>query len=148
MNDIIFTEKTLITDKFPVQSAFSILPEKEFAMNDIRLINYEDIKNFQKQLIYEDIDESLKLLINEFFETKQDLGKDDKNEFYLFGHFDELIEINNSFCIWFDNKDFSLYYKENNIYIKIGKKYSNKLSDKNFSLICSKYSIEKRNSTI
>ena len=49
LNDIIFTEKTLITDKFPVQSAFSILPEKEFDMKNMRLIKYESIKNFQKQ---------------------------------------------------------------------------------------------------
>ena len=54
--NIIFTEKTLITKQFPVQSAFSILPEKKFNMKNDKLNNYESIKNFQKELIFEDIE--------------------------------------------------------------------------------------------
>ena len=144
-SNIIFTEKTLITKQFPFQSAFSILPENKFIIKNNKLNDYESIKNFQQKLIFEDIEKNLKDLINDYFETNQDLAEDDKNEFYLFGHFDEIFEVNDSFCIWFDNNDFSLFYNNNNKYEKLDKKYSKKLSNKNFSLICSKYSIKKKN---
>ena len=55
-----------------------------------------------------------------------------------------MIEVNNSFCIWYDNNDFSLYYSKDKDYKKLSQKYSKKLSEKNFSLICSKYSIRKK----
>ena len=114
-------------------------------MKNNKLNDYESIKNFQQKLIFEDIEKNLKDLINDYFETNQDLDEDDENEFYLFGHFDEIFEVNDSFCIWFDNNDFSLFYNNNNKYEKLDKKYSKKLSNKNFSLICSKYSIKKKN---
>jgi len=142
---IIFTEKTLITKQFPFQSSFSILPENKFTMKNKKLNDYEYIKKFQKELIFEDIEEELKNLINKYFENNQELAEDDKNEFYLFGNFDEIVEVNNLFCIWFNNNDYSLYYKNNNKYEIFDLKYPKKLSNKNFSLICSKYSIKKRN---
>jgi len=144
VNNIIFTEKTLITKQFPIQSSFSILPGKTFEMSKKQLTKYEFIKNFQQQLIYENIEENLKNLINQFFETNHDLAKGDENEFYLFGNFDEIIPVNNSFCIWFNNDELSLYYNKNKEYKKLSPKHSSKLSGKKFSLICSKYSIKQK----
>ena len=144
LDRIIFTEKTFITKQFPIQSAFSILPEDKFVMKNMKLNEYDFIKNFQEKLIYEDIEQELSYLIDEYFETSQDLGEEDKNEFHLMGNFDEQIKINDSFCIWFNNNNFSLYYKNRDKYEKIDKKYSKKLSNKKFSLICSKFSITKK----
>ena len=50
-------------------------------MSKKQLTKYEFIKNFQQQLIYENIEENLKNLINQFFETNHDLAKGDENEF-------------------------------------------------------------------
>ena len=142
---VIFTDKTLITKQFPFQSSFSILPENKFTMKNKKLNDYEYIKNFQNELIFEDIEEELKDLINQYFENNQDLAEDDKNEFYLFGNFDEIFEVNDLFCIWFNNEDYSFYYKNNDNYVKFDINYTKKLSNKKFSLICSKYSIKKKN---
>ena len=84
-------------------------------------------------------------MINQYFENNQDLAEDDKNEFYLFGNFDEIFEVNDLFCIWFNNEDYSFYYKNNDNYVKFDINYTKKLSNKKFSLICSKYSIKKKN---
>ena len=144
LNNIIFSDKTLITRQFPVQSSFSILPEEKFIMENNKLIDYEFIKNFQRMLIYEDIEEGLKDLINKYFIINNDSEKDDKNEFYLFGNFDEIMKTNDSFCVWFNNNDLSLYYIDNDKNIEIRSNHSNKLSIKNYSLICSKYPIKRK----
>lgn len=143
LNIPIFNEKTLITTTFPIQSVFSILPKDNFIEYKNKLLKQQEIEDFQKLLICEDIEENLIILIRKLY-VREDLANDDENEFYLFGHFDKMIKVNNSFCIWFDNKDCSLYYYEKNKYIKFIQKYSKKLSEKNFSLICSKYSIKKK----
>ena len=138
-------EKTLVTKDFPFHSSFSILQEDKFDIKNGMLANYEYIKTIQKKLIFEDIENDLEKLLDKKYELINDLAKNDKNTFKIFGHFDEIFEVNDSFCIWFDNNDFSIYYNNNNIYEKLGKKFPKKLSNKNFSLICSKYSITKKN---
>ena len=143
-NKDIFNDKTFITSTFPIQSSFSILPQSTFKIYNKNLLKKEYIKNFQKSLIYENIDEKLKTLINELFENSIKLPSNGENEYYIFGHFDNIIEVNNSFCIWFDNNDYQFYYNEENSYKKFNKKYYKKLSDKKFSLICSKYAIKKK----
>ena len=142
-NDI-FNNKSFITYNFPVQSSFSILPKNIFKIYNKKLLQREYIEKFQQSLIYENIDEELKTLINELFENSIELPSNDKNEYYIFGHFDKIIEVNNTVCIWFDNNSSQFYYYQENCYKKFNKKYDKKLSGKNFTLICSKYAIKKK----
>ena len=133
-------EKTLVTKDFPFHSSFSILQEDKFDIKNGMLANYEYIKTIQKKLIFEDIENDLEKLLDKKYELINDLAKNDKNTFKIFGHFDEIFEVNNDFCIWFNNAELSFYkYNENKVYLPSKLKYLKKLSGKNYSLICSKY---------
>jgi len=135
-------EKTLVTKDFPFHSSFSILQEDKFDIKNGMLANYEYIKTIQKKLIFEDIENDLEKLLDKKYELINDLAKNDKNTFKIFGHFDEIFEVNNDFCIWFNNAELSFYkYNDNKVYLPSKLKYSKKLSSKNYSLICSKYKI-------
>ena len=138
----IFTNKTLITKTFPVQSSFSILPKEKFSVYNLKLRNKTYIDEFQKNLIFEELDENLLIEINHYFVSSQKLANNDKNEFYLFGHFDKLIDVNNSFCIWYNNKKFCFCYNIDGKNEDIKINYQKRLSNHNYSLICSKYSIK------
>ena len=134
--------KTLVTKNFPFHSSFSILPEDKFVVKKGNLVEYEYIMKIQKNLIFEDIENKLEIILDKKYELIYDLAKNDKNTFKIFGHFEEIFKVNNDFCIWFSNKELSFYkYKKNVGYIQSELKYSNKLSDKNYSLLCSKYKI-------
>ena len=135
-------DKTLVTKNFPFHSSFSILSKEIFEENKGKLIKYEYINKIQKTLIFEDIEGDLKKLLNKNYNLIYDLPKNDKNTYKIFGHFDEVFEVNNDFCIWFNNDELFFYiYKKNKGYLPSKIKYSKKLSDKNYSLICSKYKI-------
>lgn len=135
-------DKTLVTKDFPFHSSFSILPEDKFDVKKGMLVEYEYIKKIQNKLIFEGIGNDLEILLRKIYKLIYDLSKNDKNTFKIFGHFDEIFEVNNDFCIWFNNAELSFYkYIKNKGYLPSKLKYSKKLSDKNYSLICSKYKI-------
>ena len=138
LNDLILNEKTLITKTFPFHSTFSILPREKFEIKNDQLINYKYIQNIQNQLIYENISNDLKILLEENYAP---LYKKEGNEFFIFGHFDDIFDVNDYFCIWFNNNDMLFYYKGEDKYVKSKLKFNNKLSNKNYSLICSKYKL-------
>ena len=138
----LFTDKTLITRKFPFQTSFSILPREIFAIENETLIKKDYIQTIQNKLEYEKIESNLYNKLNKIYKTAYDLPDGDANEFAIFGNFKEVFQVNNSFCIWFNNKSKSFYYYNNeNHYVKSDFKYSKKLSDENYTLICSKYKI-------
>ena len=140
----VFNDNTLITRSFPIHTSFSILPKEMFKIKDGKLCNYNYIKDIQNKLLYEKIEDTLNILLNKFFKPVYDFDENDKNEFFLFGNFDEVFKVNNSFSIWFNNNDLFLYtYDKNDKCIKLELKYSKKLSNKKYSLICSKYKIFK-----
>lgn len=105
---------------------------------------YDYIKDIQNQLKAEIISTNIKEDLDTFFAPKYDLKKNEKNQFYIYGHFDEMFPVNPSFCIWLNNKNLCFYYynKENECKKT---KYKNKsaLSKKNFTLICSNYKLKK-----
>ena len=141
----ILNNKTFITKNFPIHSSFSILPEEKFDINNGILLQKDFIKKFQDKLIYEDIDDDLKILLDENIILINELAKNDANIFKIFGHFKKLFDVNNNYCMWFDNTTLSFYnYSEGNGYLKSNLEYSKKLSDENFTLICSKYKIKKK----
>ena len=135
----IFTKKTFITKTFPIQSSFSILPKENFSIYNLKLQNEKYINEFQNNLIFEDIDGELKNELNYYFVSNNNKKE---NVFYLFGHFDNLINVNNSFCIWFNNNEFKFRYDNKGKIDILHTNYSKRLSNKNYSLICSKYSIK------
>ena len=135
----IFTKKTFITKTFPIQSSFSILPKENFSIYNLKLQNEKYINEFQNNLIFEDIDGELKKELNYYFVSNNNKKE---NVFYLFGHFDNLINVNNSFCIWFNNNEFKFRYDNKGKIDILHTNYFKRLSNKNYSLICSKYSIK------
>ena len=77
-----------------------------------------------------------------FFKPTLDLAPKDKNEFILFGHFDKIFKVNNSFCLWFNNENLFFYNIDGNGNLKKSAlKYFKELTKKKYSLICSKYKI-------
>ena len=93
-------------------------------------------------LIFEDIERALEILLNKNYKLIYDFAKNDKNTYKIFGYFDEIFKVNNDFCIWFNNEELCFYmFKKNKGYLPSKLKYSKNLSDKNYSLICSKYNI-------
>ena len=135
-------DKTLVTKNFPFHSSFSILPKQKFEENKGKFVEYKYIKKIQDTLIFEDIEKALETLLQKEFKLIYDLTKNDKNAYKIFGHFDEIFEVNNKFCIWFNNEELCFYiHTKNKGYLSSKVKYSKKLSDKKYSLICSKYKI-------
>ena len=135
-------DKTLVTKNFPFHSSFSILLKEKFEEKEGKLVEYEYIKKIQKTLIFEDIERALEILLNKNYKLIYDFAKNDKNTYKIFGYFDEIFKVNNDFCIWFNNEELCFYmFKKNKGYLPSKLKYSKKLSDKNYSLICSKYKI-------
>ena len=141
--DSIFNEKTFITNDFPLHNSFSILSRKYFEIKNNILINYSYIKNIQKSLMLEEISEEKQKMLNNYFILKHEKDEN-KNCFYIYGHFDKVFETNSSFCRWFNNNNFLFYYynkelKLEKLEFKITSKFSEK---KKFTLICSKFKIK------
>ena len=140
----LFTDKTLITNIFPIHTAFSILPKELFKISKGVLSNKGYICNIQKQLTYKNLPKDLFETINGFFKTIQPLAENDENEFAILGHFDEMFEVKKSFCIWLNNKDLFFYSFDKTFkYLKYNLKYTKSLAKTKYSLICSKYKIFK-----
>jgi len=137
---------TFITKDFHCHNSFSILPKTKFKIEKNELSEKGYIGKIQNNLKFENIEQDLYKLLNKNYPVIYDLPENDKNEFNIYGHFKKLFNVNNSFCIWFSNKDLSFYRfkKEDQSYYKTTIKYGKKLSDKEFTLICSKYRINKK----
>ena len=143
VNNPILNDKTLITKDFPLHNSFSILPKDCFNIKGGKFENIEFIQSIQNKIKSESLssgfDESK---LNSYFIPKNELGNKEKNEFLIFGHFNECFNVNSSFCRWLNNDDLYFYY-----YNKKGKlcksklQLKSKLNAKKYTLICSKYKI-------
>ena len=141
----IFNEKSFITKNFPYHNSFSILSSNNFKIKNKKLENYDYIESIEKQLNEEKISQQIENDLNKYFIPKHDLEKDEKNQFYIYGHFDNAFPVNPSFCRWLNNKNqFFYYYNKENEYKKTNFIYKNIYSSKNFTLICSKYKIKNK----
>jgi len=138
----LFTDKTLITKIFPIHTAFSILPKEYFKTSKGILNNNGYIYDIQNKFTYENLSKRLFETVNGYFKTIQPLSENDKNEFVILGHFDEMFEVKKSFCIWLNNEDLFFYSFDANFkYLKYELKYSKRLAKTKYSLIVSKYKI-------
>ena len=143
-DNLIFDDKSLITKEFPVHSSFSILPKEKFKINSNGVIEkMEEIIKFEKEIKFTEISEEFKIRINQLFKPKDNKINSEENEFLIVGNFNKKIDVNNRFCFWFDNNQLLIIYRDkDNKEVNIKLDIANKLSNLNYTLICSKYKIK------
>ena len=131
-------EKAFITSTFPIQNTFSIFPKETFRLNTKNeIINYKDIQDFCKNLIYEKISSKNEKILNNYFK------KDEfNNQYFILGYFNKKFEVT-KFCIWYNHKNKEIYFKNNEKEnkIKLALSFDNNISNE-FILIALRYCYE------
>jgi len=95
-------ERSFITNNFPNQNSFSILPTEKFETNNNnQLIFYDEIKSIQKNLIYIKISGENEKILNTYFS---------KNEYFVLGYFKQKFNVT-KYCFWYDKSKEEIYYK-------------------------------------
>ena len=90
-----------ITNTFPIQNSFSILPSEKFETNDKnKLIFYEEIKAFQKEITTKEISKENENILNKCF---------GENEYTVLGYFKNKFNVT-KYCIWYDKENKQIYY--------------------------------------
>ena len=139
-----FDDQSLITKEFPIHSSFSILPEKTFVKEGVKLKKFNYILDIEKKLNFKNIDDdNINTVLKQNFVPKNSLINEKDNEFLFAGDFDKTFEVNPSFCIWMHNENKCLIYtdKKKNCY-EIQINNSKRKCDKKYTLICSKFKIK------
>ena len=172
LNTIILNDKTFITNDFPFHNSFTILPKNFFKLKNGNFEKLDYIEKIQKSLSFQKISDKIQKKLNKIFLNKHELAKNEKNEFFIYGNFDGIFEVNSSYCRWLKNDDLYFYCpkkknkeneqskleeeindKENEEEEEEGKKNEelwekikfqngSKLSEKKYTLICAKYKIK------
>jgi len=162
INDIL-NDKAFITNDFPFHNSFTILPKKYFELKNGKFINLDYIEKIQKSLSFSKISNKIQEKLSEIFLPKHKLGENnEKNEFFIYGNFNEIFDVNASYCRFLNNDDLFFYCpkkrKEENKEKYESKKEEEKinevewekiefldgsrLSQEKYTLICSKYKIK------
>ena len=173
LDTTILNDKTFITKDFPFHNSFTILPKKYFILKKGNFENLDYIEKVQKSLSFQNISNNIQKKLAKIFPPKHEIAENDKNEFFIYGNFDEIFEVNPSYCRWLKNDDLYFYCpkkkkkiinqniikypkieveeeikdkedeKEEEVeWEKIKFKNGSKVSEKNYTLICSKYKIK------
>ena len=120
-------ERSFITNNFPIQNSFSILPPEKFETNNKnKLIFYNEIKSIQKNLINIKISEQNEKILNKCFGV---------NEYYVLGYFKQKFNVT-KYCLWYDKSKKEIYYKNSIEEITLSKNliFDNKENTDNFVL--------------
>ena len=140
-----FDDKSLITKEFPIHSSFSILPEKMFVKEDKgwKLQNLSEIQDLEDKINFKTIDDDIIATLKQNFVLKNSLIKEMDNKFLIAGDFENTFDVNPNFCIWMNNDTHYFIYtdKKKKIY-KIKLDDYKRLSNKKYTLICSKFKIK------
>ena len=121
LDNIILNEKEFITNDFPFHNSFTILPKKYFKLKNQRFINLDYIEMIQKSLSFSKIPDEIQIKLAEIFLPKDKLEEKESNEFFIYGNFNEIFEVNASYCRFLNNDDLYFYCP------KKGKKENNEL---------------------
>ena len=141
---ILFDKESLITKDFPFQSSFSILSKETFGKdNKGKLINMKNIIEFEKTIKFIKISDKFKKIIEQYFILKNSEIHSEENEFSIVGNFENYFNVNHNFCFWIDNNELSIiYHGKNEKVVNIKLENFKRLSQFNFTLICSKFKIK------
>ena len=175
LDNNILNDKTFITDDFPFHNSFTILPKKFFKLNEGKFKNLNYIQKIQKSLSFSKIPNKIQKKLAGIFLPKHKLGENENNEFFVYGNFNEIFEVNESYCRFLNNNDLYFYCPKKNKKtneIEVMKKGENeeigenedigenkkeeewekikfldgsRLSKEKYTLICSKYKIKNPN---
>ena len=119
---------SFITNTFPIQNSFSILPPEKFeTKKNNKLISYKEIKSLQNKLIYLKISEENEKILNKCFGV---------NEYFILGYFMQKFNVT-KYCLWYDKKKKEIHYKNSLNEIILPKKliFDNKKNTGDFVLI-------------
>ena len=119
---------SFITDTFPIQNSFSILPPEIFETdNENKLINYDIIESIQKRLINAKLSEENERILNKCIYD---------NKYIVLGYFDKKFDVT-KYCLWYDKSKKEIYYKSSLLEINLSKNliFDNNEKTDNFVLI-------------
>jgi len=164
LDNIILNDKAFITNDFPFHNSFTILPKTYFKLKNGKFINLDYIQKIQKSLLFSRISNQIQEKLACLFLPKKILPENEKNEFFIYGNFNEIFEVNASYCRFLNNDDLYFYYpkkrkeEKNEIIENENKKKeedkinedewekieflnNSRLSHEKYTLICAKYKI-------
>ena len=121
-------DHSFITNNFPTQNSFSILPPEKFETNNKnKLVCYDEIKNIQKNIINIKISKENEIILNKCFGV---------NEYFVLGYFKQKFKIT-KFCLWYDKNKKEIYYHNllKEIIVPAKLIFDNKENSDNFVLI-------------
>ena len=141
---ITLDNETLITKNFNIHFSFSILSKETFEKDkNGKIININEIIEFENKIKFIEISDEFKKIIEQYFTLKNDEINSEENEFWIVRNFDNYFNVNHNFCFWIDNNEVSIIYNDKNKnVVNIKPENFMKLSELNYTLICSKFKIK------
>ena len=141
---ITLDNESLITKNFNIHSSFSILSKETFEKDkNGKIISMKEIIEFENKIKFIEISDEFKKIIEQYFTLKNDEINSEENEFWIVRNFDNYFNVNHNFCFWIDNNEVSIIYNDKNKnVVNIKPENFMKLSELNYTLICSKFKIK------
>jgi len=109
LDNIILNDKAFITDDFPFHNSFTILPKHFFKLKNRKFKNIDYIQKIQNSLSFSKISNKIQKKLADIFLPKHKLGENENNEFFIYGNFNEIFEVNESYCRFLNNDDLYFY---------------------------------------